>query len=61
MEKMNLNFKIEEDLLVGVGRLQSALGFTFGCEITVFAVQGEKLGVSKQGNVATIYYKEKHQ
>ena len=61
MKEICLNFKVEEDLLLGVERLQRVLGFTMGDGITVQAEQGEKLGVCKQGNTATIYYGAKHQ
>ena len=55
-----LNFEIEESLLVGAERLQSALGFALGDGVKVVAMQGEKLGVCKKGDTATIYYKAKH-
>ena len=58
---MTLQFDIQEELRVGVERLQSVLGFTIGKGLVVSAVQGEKLGVSKTGNEAVIYYTQKHQ
>lgn len=61
MKELCLQFNVEKALLVGVERLQKALGFEFGEGVTVFSECGEKLGVSKQGNKATIYYQEKHQ
>ena len=60
MEKIYLSFEMDEALLVGVERLQDVLNFKIGDGITVRGEKGEKIGVCKQGNLATIYYKEKH-
>lgn len=61
MNKIQLQFKVDSSLLTGVTRLESVLGFEQGGGITVSAVQGEKLGVSKTGDEAVIYYTQKHQ
>ena len=58
---MKLNFKVAEELMLGVDRLSSVLGYELGEGITVSAVKGERIGVSLKGGAATIYYREKVQ
>ena len=58
---MKLNFKVAEELMLGVTRLSSVLGYELGEGITVSAVKGDRIGVSLKGGAATIYYREKVQ
>ena len=59
---MKLNFKVDKDFSIGIGRLAPMLGFEMGeGGITVYAKQGERISLSYSGNEAVIYYKEKHQ
>ena len=57
---LNLNFNVDNDLLIGVERLKDVLGYEIGEGITVNAVESETLGVSLKGGVANIYYPRKH-
>ena len=56
---MKFNFNVEADLLIGIDRLKSVLGFESGNGITVTAVKSDKLGVTLKNNEAVIYYTQK--
>ena len=58
---MKLNFTVAEELMLGITRLSSVLGFEIGEGVTVSAVKGERIGVSLKGGKAVIYYREKVQ
>ena len=60
MEQIKLQFNVDEGFLTGIARLQPLLGFQQGEGVTVTAEQGNKLGVSKTGDKAVIYYTQKH-
>ena len=53
------NFNIEAELLGGVDRLSSVLGFEKGNGIKVSAEKGNKNGVALKNNEAVIYYTSK--
>ena len=60
MKAIKLQFKVDETFLTGITRLQAVLGFEQGEGVLVTAEQGSKIGVSKTGNEAVIYYTQKH-
>ncbi len=57
----NFNFNVDRELMCGIKRLAPVLGFGLGEGIAVRAELGDKLGVCKKGNCATVYYTKKHQ
>ena len=59
---MKLNFKVCECLSEGIKRLEGILGYEISDGgIKVFAVEGEKIGVTLKNGEATVYYKSKVQ
>ena len=57
--KLFLDFNIDAELLGGVDRLSSVLGFETGSGIKVSAIKGEKNGVALKNNETVIYYTSK--
>ena len=58
---MKLNFKVDDSLSTGIGRLAAVLGYECGDGITVYAECGDKIGVTLFDRVAKIYYRDKVQ
>ena len=58
---MKLNFKVDKDFEIGIKRLEKLLGYECGDGITVYAEQGDKIGVTLSDGVARIYYRDKVQ
>ncbi len=53
------HFQVDEQLKTGIDRLRPLLGFEYGKEITVRAVEGDRIGVTLKDGEAVIYYKKK--
>ena len=58
---LKLDFKVDNAFDKGIKRLSLLLGYELGEGVCVFAVHGEKIGVSLHGGTATVYYREKVQ
>ncbi len=57
---MKLSFSVDPALLTGAFRLAPILGFTVGeGGITVLGEEGERAGVVRRGNTATLYYRHR--
>ena len=58
---MKLNFKIDDELMLGVKRILPLISAEIGEGITVEAVKGDKIGVTLKNGNATVYYRDKAQ
>ena len=57
---MKFSFNLAPDLMDGIERLCSVLGFEIGEGIRVNSVCADRIGVQLSRGVATVYYRDKH-